>query len=96
MSKKPPTPVTRNPMLMASELYQRVCDMAERRHFAQHPEATELMTALFLASCILQQDDQVARTRVMRRIQRQALAFIEIGVLKEVKDEETPDPDAVA
>lgn len=83
-------PAQRNPMELAGELYCQVVEMAEQREF--YPTATELLVALMMASCMMQYDSQLDRVRVRRRIERQALQFIETGVLKEVTDEEETPP----
>lgn len=74
------TPHPRNPMLRVVDLYKRLMVMAEAREFNQLE--SENLTALMVASNMIAAGPNVeAQTAAAKRIHRQAVEFVELGML---------------
>ena len=86
------TPHPRNPMHKAAEFYKRLMIMAEARELNE--TESELVVALMLASHMVKAGIiHELQTAVALRIHRQAVEFVELGMMVN-NQEGAPEPPA--
>lgn len=90
-----PAPEDRNarrvgPMRNAAGLYDRLINLANARNFGRAD--TEMLTAMMLASIMLQEPEGPPRGEAARRIVRQAQEFIDLQFV--ITDDDGPPNEA--